>query len=148
MHWPGNNEGAWQILDQAVTCPPVYHTVEASCCPFNAERQTEKLRMLISIIFGLIQPGIESKAKVSVANAQFTQPLIGYSLTKNAFARNLKNFLNKIQISKSNTADMFSLFLSFFGLSFSKKKKRTRRKKTTKKQTDFKKQHRGQKSGR
>ena len=79
LPWPGDSEGTFRSSSQAATCPPVYHTRRRlHTVPFNAEHQAGKLWIPSFIVFGLTRPGIEPESTVSVADALFTRPLIGF----------------------------------------------------------------------
>ena len=57
-------------LRQTATCPPVYHTRwRLHTVLFNAERQAEKLWILMFMAFDLTRPEIEPGSTVSIANA-------------------------------------------------------------------------------
>ena len=68
MPRPGGSERTFRFSSQAATCPSVY-PVEASHCPFNAERQAGKLEVPIFMVFGLTLLEIEPMSNVSVVDA-------------------------------------------------------------------------------
>ena len=66
LPWPGDSEGTFRSSSQAAACPPVYHTRRRlHTLPLIAERQAEKLRIPIFIVFGLTRPGIEPESTSS-----------------------------------------------------------------------------------
>ena len=82
MPWPGDtedSEGTFRSSSQAATFSSVYHTRwRFHTVPLIAEHQAGKLRIPISIVFGLTRPGIEPESTASVADALSTRPPIGF----------------------------------------------------------------------
>ena len=84
LPWAGDREAIFRPSSQAAICPSVYRTrwreedYIVHTVLFIAEVQAGKLWTLIFTVFGLVWSGIEPVSTVSVANALFTGPLIGF----------------------------------------------------------------------
>ena len=78
---PGDNEETFWSSSQADTRPQVQHTVDAPDCAFHSLLNVKQISCGFRSL--LVNP-TRNRTLTSVANAVFTQPLIGYAINSPA----------------------------------------------------------------
>ena len=77
LPWPGISDETFRALNQAATCPLVYHTGwKLYTTPVIAKHQVGSYKYQLFRIFGLIRPRNELLFTVSVADGLCNRPLI------------------------------------------------------------------------
>ena len=110
LPWPGDREGTFRSLSQAATYPPVYHTRwRLHTVSLIAERQAGKLWIPIFIVFGLIQPVIESEYPFSSRPSihPITERLINVSnLFADKKSNTVKRYCSSVLLKKWEPLDV------------------------------------------